>query len=169
MNCEEIAATLEGTLIRERDPRWLHEARRHAAGCPSCARLLELHRLEEDLTDLPAVEPSRLLLESVMDRITQRESATVPSSGRSSYELIKSAAIFVGALVLASAYMVPAAGQSWLSNFWPTPGLSRTIGFSAYLDQHPLWAIHLAGLAALMIVLGLAVQDGPIREGAPRA
>jgi hypothetical protein len=45
--------------------------------------------------------------------------------------------------------MFPVAGESWLSNLWSAPELVRTIGISAYLSQHYLWAIHLAGIAAL--------------------
>jgi hypothetical protein len=164
MNCDELAATLEKTLIHERDPRWFHEARRHAEGCPSCARLLELHQVEERLTELSAVEPSSLFLETVMSRISQRGPVAVRSSRGFSYELFQHAAISVGALLLSAAYMFPAAGKSWLSNLWSAPGLFRTVGISAYLSQHPLWAIHLAGIAALIIVLGLAVPERPVRE-----
>jgi hypothetical protein len=164
MKCDAIADTLKKTLIHERDPRWFHEAARHAAGCPSCARLLGLHQTEERLTKLPAVEPSRQLLETVMSRITQREPLATRSSQRPSYELFKYATIYVGAQLLAVAYMFPSTGSSWLSNLWATPGLFRTVGISAYLGQHPLWATHLAGLAALMIVMGLAVPERPVRE-----
>jgi hypothetical protein len=169
MNCDELAATLGRTLIRDRDPRWFHEARRHAEGCPSCARLLELHRVEEHLTELSVVEPSHQLLETVMSRVTQRRPAAVPSSRGFSYESLRYAAIYIGALILAAAYLFPADGQSWLSNLWLAPGFFRTLGFSAYLSQHPLWAIYLAGLAALLIVLGLAIPEGPAPEHVRRA
>jgi hypothetical protein len=164
MKCDAVAATLEKTLIHERGPRWLDEAARHAAGCPSCSRLLELHRAEDRLAQLPAIEPSSLLFETVMSRIAQLEPVAVLSSQGWSSELFKCAAIYVGGLLLAAAYMFPPAGKSWLSNLWSAPGLSRTLGFSAYLSQHPLWAIYLAGFAALMIVLGLAVPERPVRE-----
>jgi hypothetical protein len=164
MNCDELAATLEKTLIRERSPRWFHEAGRHADGCASCARLLELHDVEERLTELPAVEPTFLLLETVMSRISQRGPVAVQSRAGFSHELFRYTALYVGALVLAAAYMFPAAGGSWLSNPWSAPGLFRTLGFSAYLSQHPFWAIHLAGLAALMIILGLTIPERPVRE-----
>lgn len=169
MNCDQLAAALSSTLLRDRDPHWIDEAQRHAEGCPSCARLLEWHRVEESLAGLPAVEPSPLLLESVMSRIARLESAAVPSSRGFPYERPRYAAIFIGALVLAAAYVVPAPGQSWLSNVWPAPGLLRAHGLSAYLSQHPPWAILLAGFAALMIVFGLVVVDGPAREGNPAA
>jgi hypothetical protein len=164
MKCDAVAAMLDKTLLRERDPRWFDEAARHAAGCPSCSRLLEQHWTEERLADLPAVEPSSRLLETVMSRITQREPVSVLSSQGFSYELFKYAAIYVGALLLAAAYMFPPAGKSWLSNLWSAPGLSRTFGISTYFSQHPLWAIYLAGIAALLIVLGLAVPECPVRE-----
>jgi hypothetical protein len=164
MKCDAVAATLEKTLIHERDPRWLDEAARHAAGCPSCSRLLELHRAEVRLTELSGVEPSCRLLESVMSRITQPEPVAALSSHGFSYDLFKYATIYVGALLLAAAYMVPPAGKSWLSNLWSAPGLTRTLGISAYLGQHPLWAIYLAGFAGLVIVLGLAVPERPVRE-----
>jgi hypothetical protein len=164
MNCAELAATLEKTLIRERDPRWLDEAHRHADACPSCARLLELHQLEEDLAGLPAVEPSGRLLGAVMSRIAPRAPVSVPSLRGPSSDLFRFAAIAVGALLLAAAYLVPPPGESWLSNLWPAPGLVRSFGITAYLGQHPLWAVGVAGFAALMILLGLAIPEGPVRE-----
>jgi hypothetical protein len=164
MKCDAIAATLKKTLVHERDPLWFHEAARHAAGCPACSRLLELHQTEERLTKLPAVEPSILFLETVMSRITQRGPVDTRSSRRPSYELFKYTAMYFGAQLLAVAYIFPSAGSSWLSNLWAAPGLFRTVGISAYLGQHPLWAMHLAGLAALMIVIGLAVPERPARE-----
>ena len=163
MTCDAVAAMLEKTLIHERDPQWAREAARHAADCPSCSRLLEMHLLEERLTELSAVEPSSLLLENVMSRILQREPLSAISSRGFSYDLIKYSAMFVGGQLLAVAYTFPSAGQSWFSNLWSLPGLFRTVGISAYLSQHPLWAMHLAGLAALMIVLGLALPD--LRSG----
>jgi hypothetical protein len=164
MTCDAVAAMLEKTLIHERDPRWAQEAARHAEGCPSCSRLLELHLLEERLTELSAVEPSRLLLENVMRRIAQLKPVSAVSSQGFPYDLIKHSAMFVGGQLLALAYLLPSAGESWLSNLRLAPGLSRTVGISAYLSQHPLWAMHLAGLAALMIVVGLVLPDRPVRE-----
>jgi hypothetical protein len=164
MTCDAVAAMLEKTLIHDRDPRWFHEAARHAEGCPSCSRLLELHQIEERLTELSSVEPSTLLLENVMSLISQRKPVSAGSSQGFSYEIFKYAAIYLGAQLLAISYLVPSAGQSWLSNLWSAPGLVRTVGISAYFSQHPLWAIHMAGLAALMIVLGLALADLPVRE-----
>jgi hypothetical protein len=166
MTCDAVAAMLERTLIHERDPRWFREVARHAEGCPSCARLMEMHQLEERLTELAAAEPSGLLLQNVMSRISQRERISAVSSQGSSYNLIKYSAMFVGGQLLAVAYVFPAAGQSWLSNLWSAPGLFRAVGISAYLGQHPLWAMHLAGIAALMIVLGLALPGRPVRENA---
>jgi hypothetical protein len=164
MKCDAIAAMLTNTLIHERDPRSFQEAARHAAGCPACSRLLELHQTEERLTKLPAVEPSILLLETVMSRITQRGPVATRSSRRPSYELFKYAAMYVGAQLLAVAYLFPSTGNSRLSNLWAAPGLFRTVGISAYLGQHPLWAMHLAGFAAMMIVIGLAVPERAVRE-----
>jgi hypothetical protein len=164
MNCDELAATLEKTLIHERDTSWSHDARRHAEGCPLCARLLELHQIEVRLTLLPGVEASPLLLETVMSRIMQRSPVAAQASRGFDHEMFRYAVIAVGALVLAPAYMLPAPGASWLSNAMSSPGLVRHVGFSAYLSQHPLWAIHLAGLGAVMIVVGLFSSERPARE-----
>jgi hypothetical protein len=71
---------------------------------------------------------------------------------------------FVGALILASAYLVPGAGQSWLSNLWPSARSLQLLRLSAYLLQHPPWAMLLAGFAALLILMGLALPDPPVRE-----
>jgi len=163
MNCDELTATLETTLLRERDPLWLDEARRHTETCPSCARLLEWHRLEEELADLPAVEPSGRLLEDVMSRLA-RPAPAFPTTRGFGREWSRYAVLAAGALLLAAAYLVPAAGESWLSNL--QPGLIRTVGMPAYLGQHPPWAIHLAGLAALLIAVGLAIAEGPGRDAA---
>jgi hypothetical protein len=164
MKCESVAAMLARNLIHERDASWIDEATRHAAGCPSCSRLLELHQTEERLTELSAVEPSSQLLETVMSRIAQREPVAARPPREPSYELFKYAAMYVGAQLLAAAYLFPFAGRSWLSNLWPAPGLFRPIGVSAYFSQHPFWAMHLAGIAALMIVIGLVLPDRPVRE-----
>jgi hypothetical protein len=164
MNCEELAAALEKTLIHERDASWLLEARRHADGCPSCAQLLELHDVEASLTELPGIEPSPLLLETVMNRIAQPALVTAQASQGLANDSIRYAATFVGALVLAAAYLLPAPGASWLSNALSSPGLVRTVGFSVYFSQHPLWAIHLAALAALVILLAMAIPERPVRK-----
>jgi len=159
MNCVELGDALEGTLLRERDPQWLREARRHAEQCPACARLLQLHQLEERLTNLDAVEPSRLFLDTVMNRITAVEAdAVVPSQGFSS-GMFKYSTMFVGGLLMAVAYVVPSAGQSWLANLRPSVGLFHTVRISDYLAQHPPWAVLLAGVAALIIVLGLVERE----------
>ena len=72
--------------------------------------------------------------------------------------------IFVGALMMAAAYVVPAAGESWLTNLWPSARPLHLVGLSAYLLQHPPWAMVLAGFAALLILMGLALPDPPVRE-----
>jgi hypothetical protein len=163
MNCDELATALRNTLIHERDASWYLKARRHADGCPSCEQLLELHAVEERLTELPAVEPSRLLLESVMNRIVQPRPVAAQPSQALANDSFRYAAMFVGALVLAAAYVLPAPGASWLSNALTSPGLVRAIGFSAYFSQHPLWAIHLAALAALMILFAMAIPERPVQ------
>ena len=81
MNCDEIAATLEETLLYQRDPEWMREAMRHAEQCPSCARLVKLHQLELLLAELPAVSPSSRFLEGVMDRIAQPEPLVLVRAG----------------------------------------------------------------------------------------
>jgi hypothetical protein len=164
MNCAELAAALERTLFHERDPEWVQEARSHAKQCPSCARKLELHRIEEHLSALPAVVPSGVLLERVMDRIAHQELVAVPVHQRFSVGMFKDAAIFVGAATLAVAYLVPATGESWLSILWPANRLVRIAGISAYLAQHPPWVVLVAGAAALLIVLGLAMPERQGRE-----
>jgi hypothetical protein len=159
MNCLELAATLEGTLLRERDALWFQEARRHAEQCPSCARILELHQVEELLAGLSAVEPGRDILQAVMSRITQREPASVVPAPGLRRELLKYAMVLMGAWMMAAASIAPAAGGSWLSSLWPPIGVVRAPGILAYLNQHPPWAVLLAGIAALLIILGLAVPE----------
>jgi hypothetical protein len=166
MNCEELAAALGKTLIHERDASWHLEARRHADGCSSCAQLLELHAVEERLTELPAVEPSPTLLDTVMNRIAQSAPVTAQPSHGLAVDLFRYAAIYIGALILAAAYVLPAPAASWLSNSSSSPGLVRIVGFSIYFSQHPLWAIHLAALAALMILFAMAIPERPVQKSA---
>ena len=97
MRCDEIAATLQQTLLHQRDPQWVREACHHAARCPECARLLELHRVEE------------------------RQPVAPLSPGQFLVGLCKFPTLFVGALILASAYLVPGAGQFWFSNLLTLP------------------------------------------------
>lgn len=160
MNCQEIHARLESTLLRDRDWQWLREAMRHAEQCPSCrARLAETHLLEQRLAALPAVEPSAAFLEAVMSRIAQPTPSAVRASRGSRWGLLQPAVVCLGALGLAVAYLFPAAGQSWLSNLWSSPRLTSGTGLVGYLSQHPPWAILLAGLATLLLVAGLTASD----------
>ncbi len=170
MNCHEIATILEGTLLRQRNPEWLREARRHAEQCPSCARLMALHRLEEHLTELPAIEPSEVFVQTVMSRITQPEPIVVLSSQWLWWEPVKDVAIFVGALALAATYSFAAARESWLSNLWSVESWQtnplwslvwpiRTVGIWTYFANHPLWAVLLAGTAILLLDFGLAASE----------
>ena len=166
MNCAEIASTLQETLLHQRDAQWVREARRHAERCSECARLLESHEVEERLARLLAIEPSNDLLESVMNRVTQPQLQPVAllPAGQLLVGMFRYLTMVVGALILASAYLVPAAGQSWLSNLWPSARSLHQLTLSAYLLQHPPWAIVLAGLAVLLILMGLALPEPPVPE-----
>jgi hypothetical protein len=159
MNCAELAAALENKLLHERDPHWLEEARRHAEHCPSCTRRLALHRIAEQLTGVCAVEPSGAFLEHVMSRITQSQPHPFLSAPRFSPEVLKSPMIFLGALILAAAYVVPSAGESGLANRWPSVGLFRAPLLCAYLAALPPWAVVLGAVAALFLVFGLALPE----------
>ncbi len=164
MNCAEIAATLQETLLHQRDSQWVREARRHAERCSGCARLLELHQVEERLAGLLAIEPSSDLLESVMNRVAQPQPVALLPARQLLLGMFKYPTMFVGALILASAYLVPGAGQSWLSNLWPSARSVHLLRLSTYLVQHPPWAMLLAGFAALLILMGLALPEPPVRE-----
>jgi hypothetical protein len=168
MNCAELAAVLENQLLHERDPHWLEEACRHAEQCPSCSRRLELHHIEEQLTGLCTFEPSGAFLENVMSRITQAEPHPVLSAQRFSFEDLKKPMIVVGGLILAAAYVLPSAGESWTANLWPSVGLFRTAQLSAYLAAHPPWAVILAGVAALLVVFGLALPERQVVKNVSR-
>jgi len=168
MNCAELAAALENQLLREREPHWVEEARRHAEHCPSCSRLLELHHVEEQLAGLCAVEPSSGFLEHVMTRIKSKEPHRIESARRISPEAFQKSMIVVGALILAAAYVVPAAGQPWLANLWPSIGLMRSGVLSAYFVAHPPWAMILAGVAALLVVFGMALPERPVSKHVAR-
>jgi hypothetical protein len=159
MNCEEIAAALEMSLIRERDPEWMRAAFEHAEQCPACARLLDAHRVEEQLCELSAFEPSGRLLESVMSRIAEHAQQPVPPWRASVLAAIKYPMVVVGALVLAVATLVPPPGATWLENLrWPG-GLVAGLRMSSYILEHPPSAILLAGLAAILLLVGLELPD----------
>ncbi len=133
-----------------------------------CARLMALHRLEEDLAELPAVEPSEVFIQTVMGRIMQSEPTVVLPSSYPYWETVKYSAIVVGALALITIYSMPAVGESWLLNLWaggswlttlwPSVG-PRTVGMLTYFIDHPPWVILLAGVAALLLVLGLVTPE----------
>ena len=133
------------------------------------ARLLELHQVEERLAELLAIEPSVDLLESVMNRVTQPQPVALLPARQLLIGMFKYPTMFVGALILASAYLVPGAGQSWLSNLWPSAPSFHLVGLSAYFLQHPPWAMVLAGFAAMLILMGLALPDPLVRERRERA
>jgi hypothetical protein len=99
-----------------------------------------------------------------MDRITRQEPVAAVQPPGLSVEMFEGPAILAGAAALAVASLVPAPGGSWLSNLWPSAGLVRTAGISAYLAQHPPWVVPLAGAAALLIVVGLAMPERQGRE-----
>lgn len=160
---------LEETLLRQRDSRWFRQACRHAEQCPACTRRLELHRLEEHLTELPTVEPSEFFVQAVMNRLTQVETVTAVAFRRFSSGTFTYPATFVGALMLAVAYVLPAAGESWLSSIWFSGGAIRGVEMSAYLAHHPPLAILLAGVASLLIVLGLIMPENRVPNKPPRA
>jgi hypothetical protein len=118
---------------------------------------------------LSAVEPSAAFLENVMGRIARPEPVVVGPSRGSSWGTLKDLTIFVGALILAVAYLFPAAGRPWLSNLPLSVGVVRSLEISAYLTVHPPWAVLLAGFAALLILLGLAVPGPRVRASVSHA
>jgi hypothetical protein len=164
MTCAEIAAVIEATLIRQRDPRWMREAQRHATQCPSCARLMKLHRAEELLTGLPAVAPSGGLLDTVMKRIAEPASFPRDSRRGSSLAIVRSALMLVGAVILAAANLVPTAGSNWVGNVMPTLELVRSPGMFAYLADHPPGAVLVAGFATVLILLALSIPERHVGE-----
>jgi hypothetical protein len=164
MTCAEIAARLERTLLRERDPEWLRAAIEHARQCPACAHLVKLHQLELRLSELPAVTSSSDLPAMVLARIAQTASLATPPSRGSAPSMFKCSAMIVGGFVLAVSYLVPAAGSSWLASLWPSTGPVRLPGLAVYFAQHPPLAILLAALAAALFFLGLVLPDRPVRE-----
>jgi hypothetical protein len=180
MNCADLATILETTLCRERDPQWVQDALRHAEQCPACARLMELHRLEERLGGLSGIEPSPNFSRTIMDQIAQPQPAAVVPLQSFRRETLRHSAVLVGALMLVVAYVSPGA-ESWLPRLWPAVGpkvavesnswsVSVTslvfkgpapfLGMSDYFIRNPLWAMLLACFASLLIVLGLCVPSG---------
>jgi len=87
-----------------------------------------------------------------MNRVTQTQPVALLPARQLLVGTLKYPTMFVGALILASAYLVPAAGQSWLSNLWPSAQSLQLLRLSTYLVQHPPWAMVLAGFAALLIL-----------------
>lgn len=153
MNCDELAATLTHSLIRERDPQWFHRAARHAEQCPTCLQLMELNQIEVHLLELPTVEASESLVNEVMGRISRLESTAAVESNVRLWNPI----VLVGVGLLAIAYVIPAEGESWLSNLWSSVGVFRTVEVSAYFSHHPPWAIVFAAFASLLIAVGSAM------------
>jgi len=161
MNCAELAHALRTRLLDERDAHWLLEARRHAEHCSSCSQLLELHQVEEQLTSLGAVEPSGSFVANVMSRVAQLERHPLEPSRRFSLEAWKTPMVVLGALFLTAAYVAPSVGEFWLAGLRPSVGPLRVPLLAAYLATHPLWAIMLGAVAALVVVLALLLPDSP--------
>jgi hypothetical protein len=99
-----------------------------------------------------------------MGRVARHRPAAAPPSRGLAPDWPRCAAVAAGSLLLLIAYLIPADGESWPSSLHPA--LIRTVGMPTYLGQHPAWAIHLAGLAALLIAAGLAIAEGPARDWA---
>jgi hypothetical protein len=182
MNCAEIATILDKTLLRQRDPQWLQDALRHAKQCPACAKLMELHRVEERLVQLSGIEPSADFSWTIMERVALPQDVAVVPVPWFSGETLRHSTVLVGALMLVVAYISPGADES-LSKLCPSVGpkvavgsdawsVSVTdlvvkvpapiVGVPAYFTRHPLWAILLAGFASLLIVLGLCTPGGQV-------
>ena len=165
MNCHDIATTLEATLLRQRSPEWLRDAYRHADQCPSCARLMALHRLETQMTEVPAIGPSKDFVQSVMSRISRREPVGRRSPPPRNAGVVEYFAICLGVLALAAVYCLAADRESWLSNLlpvkpwlrglFPSAELARTVGRWIYFAYHP-WVLLLGVAATLLLALGLA-------------
>jgi hypothetical protein len=168
MNCSELASGLRTRLLHERDPDWIFEARRHAEQCPSCSQFLELHQLEEQLMELPAVEPSGAFLPSVMSRIALAEPRPIASARWFSPEVLRTPMVVLGAVILAAVYVVRSASDSWLAGFRPSAGLIRSSLLSTYLAGHSFWALFLGSVAALLVVSGLLLADPQARTNIPQ-
>ncbi len=164
MNCAEVAAMLQQTLLQERDPERVREAIGHAKDCPRCAPLVKLHRLEVLLAELPAVSPSSGFAAGVMARIAQAEIQEPKLGQESALAMLGYALATLGALMLAVAYLVPAGGSSFLNNLMPQMGLVRSMGMMAYLAGRSPGAVALSVLATLSILLGLALAECPGRS-----
>jgi hypothetical protein len=161
MKCEELAAAVETTLIRDSDPDWVKAARDHAAECPACASLLELLRVEEHLGALAAIEPSERLLDSVMSRISHQVRREVHPWQTAGRPAIKYTALAVAGLVLSIANFTPAFGAPELSNLRLSSGLLTSLRMSNYVLEHSPWAMLLIGLAATLLLVGLELPDHP--------
>jgi hypothetical protein len=170
MNCEDLLAHLEQTLIREREPGWSLEATEHAKQCPACAaRLGQLERLERGLAQLPGVEPSADFAQRVMSRIADSERLEAAPRNVNAWERPRDVAVLVAGLVLACSYLWPMERQSWLSNLWnwsgAIPWVARSASLSQYLSHHPPWAILLAALASTWLIAVVLLEIGRPREG----
>lgn len=163
MNCSEIAARLQTKLLHEREADWLLEAQRHAAACPSCSRLMELHRVEKQLAGLHEVASSGPFVENVMSRVHELQPRAVARSARLPLETLRVPLIVLGALMLAAAHVVSSVGVSFSGRLGPTAGLVRIPWVFVYFATQPAWVIMLAGIAALLVWIGLVLPDSPRR------
>jgi hypothetical protein len=114
---------------------------------------MELNQIEVHLMELPTIEASESLVNAVMGRISQLESTAAAESN----EFLWNPIVLVGIWLLAIAYVIPAEGESWLSNLWSSVGVFRSVEVSAYFSHHPPWAIVCAALASLLIAVGSAM------------
>ena len=124
----------------------------------------EVHKVEEKPGQIVLIEPSNHLLVAATNRMTQPQ--PVAFLLVSLVGMLRSERdVAGGALILASAYLVP--GRSVVAleplavGSIPSPG--RALRASSCSIS---WAISLAGFAALLILMGLALPDasGPGEE-----
>jgi hypothetical protein len=159
MTCQDLKSLIENTLPGQRSVTALAEAYQHASACPSCATaLVDMFRLEEELTRLTGVAGDDQLIPSVMSRIA----ALSPRPAGNGTLQDWSAVIFmtVGALILLAAYWWTGAWSDALArSFDISPGwVSSVLTANAWALQMETLLPALAGAA--LIAIGL-MRESP--------
>jgi hypothetical protein len=159
MNCAELASHLKATLLHERNLRWVREAHDHAKQCQSCAQLLDLHLIEQQLVELSPIEPDRHSLENVMVRISKLEPVAKASTTRMGSDVSTCLLLLVGAVSLVAAYIGQIDDTRWWSELLPNVEFVRAVQISTFFNQESLLSMFLYSVGAFLLVIGFSLPE----------
>ena len=157
MTCDELRAFLDASLPGERSAEQMEEVRRHAMGCQACGVYLsELLRVEGELNNLPAIEPSAALVANVMQRVRRGS----PKQATSTIgEMAWWTAMLLGLSVSLVASLWPLRPASWLRGLWEIDVGADASNPVKELLQQPLPVVAVAAVGLTLFVVALLWRE----------